>query len=76
MKGTSTRPKWSPSADISDESLDISLAPQQLAERFGIARGERRARHAWLARSGYLVAVPGVGMVVTPATRWPEEASS
>lgn len=29
--------------------------------------------HAWLARAGYLVAVPGVGMVVTPANRWPEE---
>jgi hypothetical protein len=30
---------------------------------------------AWLARSGYLVPVPGVGMVVTPVTRWPDEAS-
>ena len=25
-----------------------------------------------LARAGYLVAVPGVGMVITPANRWPE----
>ena len=28
--------------------------------------------HAWLTRAGYLVAGPGVGMVVTPANRWPE----
>jgi hypothetical protein len=28
--------------------------------------------NAWLARAGYLVAVPGVGMIVTPASRWPE----
>jgi hypothetical protein len=25
------------------------------------------------SRAGYLVAVPGVGMVVTPANRWPEK---
>ena len=47
----------------------------QLAERFGIARETAARAHAWLARSGYLVPVPGVGMVVTPATRWPDEAS-
>ena len=46
----------------------------QLAERFGIARETAARAHAWLARAGYLVAVPGVGMVVTPASRWPEEA--
>jgi DNA-binding GntR family transcriptional regulator len=45
----------------------------QLAERFGIARETAARAHAWLARGGYLVAVPGVGMVVTPANRWPEE---
>ena len=44
----------------------------QLAERFGIARETAARAHAWLARAGYLVAVPGVGMVVTPANRWPE----
>jgi len=43
----------------------------QLAERFGIARETAARAHAWLARVGYLVAVPGVGMVVTPANRWP-----
>ena len=37
----------------------------QLAERFGIARETAARAHAWLARAGYLVAVPGVGMVVT-----------
>jgi len=46
----------------------------QLAERFGIARETPARAHAWLARAGYLVAVPGVGMVVTPASRWPERA--
>src|ERR1700735_2477411 len=46
----------------------------QLAERFGIARETAARSHAWLARAGYLVAVPGVGMVVTPANRWPKEA--
>jgi DNA-binding GntR family transcriptional regulator len=46
----------------------------QLAERFGIARETAAWAHARLARAGYLVAVPGVGLVVTPANRWPEEA--
>ena len=48
----------------------------QLAERFGIARETAARAHASLARAGYLVAVPGVGMVVTPVTRWPEERSN
>jgi GntR family transcriptional regulator len=47
----------------------------QLAERFGIARETAARAHAWLARSGYLVSVPGVGMVVTPVIRWPDEPS-
>jgi DNA-binding GntR family transcriptional regulator len=46
----------------------------ELAERFGIARETAARAHARLARAGYLVAVPGVGMVVTPVNRWPEEA--
>ena len=33
----------------------------QPAERFGLARETAARAHAWLARSGYLVAVPGVG---------------
>ncbi len=44
----------------------------QLAERFGIARETAARAHAWLAKAGYLVAVPGVGMVVTPTSRWPK----
>jgi GntR family transcriptional regulator len=47
----------------------------QLAQRFGIARETAARAHAWLARAGYLVAVPGVGMVVTPANRWPKAAT-
>jgi len=27
-----------------------------------------------MARAGYLAAVPGVGMVVTPARHWPDDA--
>ena len=46
----------------------------QLAERFGIARETVARAHAWLPRAGYLVAVPRVGMVVTPADRWPDQA--
>ncbi len=47
----------------------------QPAERFGIARETAARAHAWLARTGYLVVVPGVGMVVTPTNRWPKEAT-
>jgi len=47
----------------------------QLADRFGIARETAARAHAWLAKAGYLVAVPGVGMVVTPSGRWPKDAS-
>jgi len=47
----------------------------QIAERFGIARETAARAHAWLARAGYLEAVPGVGMVVTPVARWPSAAS-
>ena len=32
----------------------------------------RLSQNADQDRAGYLVAVPGVGMVVTPANRWPE----
>ena len=42
----------------------------QLATRFGIARETAARAHAWLVKAGYLVAVPGVGMVVTPVERW------
>lgn len=42
----------------------------QLAERFGIARETAARAHSYLVQRGYLVAVPGVGMVVTPSGRW------
>ena len=42
----------------------------QLAQRFNVA--SETARHAMrhLAERGYLVSVPGLGMVVTPEDRW------
>lgn len=45
----------------------------QLAQRFNVAT--ETARHAMrhLAERGYLASVPGVGMVVTPADRWPKD---
>jgi DNA-binding GntR family transcriptional regulator len=42
----------------------------QLSQRFGIAKAAAAKSHAWLAERGYVVAVPGVGMVVTPRERW------
>jgi DNA-binding GntR family transcriptional regulator len=47
-----------------------------LAQRFGIARETAASAHRWLAQRGYLVSVPGVGMVVTPPGRWPDSADS
>lgn len=47
-------------------------APSQirLHQRFGIAKATAGKVHALLADHGYLAAVPGIGMVVTPADRW------
>ena len=42
----------------------------QLAQRFGVAQMTAAKAHAWLADRGYVVAVPGVGMVVTPSGHW------
>lgn len=44
-----------------------------LAQRFGVARETARKAHTLLKERGYLASVPGVGMVVTPAHRWPSE---
>ena len=41
-----------------------------LTQRFGVAQATAAKSHAWLAERGYVVAVPGVGMVVTPQERW------
>lgn len=45
----------------------------QIAQTYGVARETAAHAHAWLADAGYLASVPGVGMVVTPADRWPSE---
>ena len=45
----------------------------RLYERFGIARATGAKAHAWLAEHGYIVAVPGVGMVVTTPGHWKPE---
>jgi GntR family transcriptional regulator len=42
----------------------------QISQRFGVAKATAAKAHAWLAERGYVVAVPGVGMVVTPRERW------
>ena len=47
-----------------------------LTQRFGIAQATAARTHAWLAERGYVVAVPGVGMVVTPSSRWPRSADA
>ena len=44
-----------------------------LQQRFGIAQATAGKAHAWLAERGYLVPVPGMGMVVTSPDRWPPE---
>jgi DNA-binding GntR family transcriptional regulator len=43
-----------------------------LTQRFGIAQATAAKAHAYLAERGYVVTVPGVGMVVTPRDRWPQ----
>jgi DNA-binding GntR family transcriptional regulator len=44
-----------------------------LVQRFGIARETAGSAHRWLAERGYLVNVPGIGMLVTPPARWPDQ---
>ena len=48
----------------------------QLSQRFGIAKATAAKSHAWLAERGYVVAVPGVGMVVTPREHWKPDPSA
>jgi DNA-binding GntR family transcriptional regulator len=47
-----------------------------LTQRFDIAQATAGRVHAWLTERGYVVAVPGVGMVVTPRDRWPAVADA
>ena len=44
----------------------------QISQRWGVAKETAAHAHRWLAERGYLVAVAGVGMVVTPPDRWPQ----
>jgi GntR family transcriptional regulator len=52
----------------------VAPSRNDLAERYGVARETAAHAHRWLAEHGYLVAVAGVGMVVTPRDRWPSGA--
>lgn len=45
----------------------------QLAGRFNVATETARHAMKYLAERGYLASVPGLGMVVTPSDRWPQE---
>ena len=38
-----------------------------------VARANLTHYMAWLAERGYVVTVPGVGMVVTPHDRWAQD---
>jgi GntR family transcriptional regulator len=42
----------------------------QVAQTYGVAVETAARAHRWLADRGYLVSVPGIGMLVTPAERW------
>lgn len=54
------------------------VAPSKivLAQRFGVAGETARRAQTYLAQLGYLAGVPGVGMVVTPESRWPRQDTS
>jgi DNA-binding GntR family transcriptional regulator len=45
----------------------------QLSQRFGVAKATAARSHARLSEQGYVVAVPGVGMVVKPRSYWPKD---
>jgi GntR family transcriptional regulator len=57
--------KWTPGKQAPSRA--------QIAQRWGVAKETAAHAHRWLADRGYLVAVAGVGMVVTPRDRWPSE---
>lgn len=57
--------------EIRSGTWEVVPSRIQLTQRFGIAQATAARSHAWLAERGYVVAVPGVGMVVTPRDRWP-----
>lgn len=66
-------------AEIRDGTWEVGKpAPSrsQLVGRFGVAGETARRAQSWLSDRGYLVNVPGVGLVVTPANRWRTEEGS
>jgi len=71
-------PRYLQAARIIEREIQAGTWPEgspvpsrlQLTQRFGIAQATAARAHAYLAEHGYVVAVPGVGMVVTPRSRW------
>ncbi len=60
-------------AEIRDGTWEVGKpAPSRtaLTQRFGVAGETARRAQSWLADRGYVVNVPGVGLVVTPSDRW------
>jgi len=55
------------------ESGKRAPSRNELMQRFGVAGETARRAQARLADLGYLVNVPGVGLLVTPPERWPAE---
>jgi DNA-binding GntR family transcriptional regulator len=45
-----------------------------LMQRFGVASETAKRAQRWLAERGYVVTVPGIGVVVTPSDRWPDSS--
>lgn len=54
--------------------LPGNVAPSRptLAQRFGVAGETARRAQMHLVSLGFLVPVPGIGMIVTAETMWPE----
>lgn len=53
---------WNPGSSIPSQL--------QLRQRYGIAKTTAGKAHARLADRGLIVSAPGVGMIVTPRSRW------
>ena len=62
--------------EIRDGTYEVGqpvASRHQVAQRFGVAVETSARAHRVLVDRGYLVSVPGVGMVVTPREMWPVE---
>ncbi|HEV2175395.1 MAG TPA: GntR family transcriptional regulator [Nitrospira sp.] len=55
------------------EPGDPAPSRAQISQRFGVALETSAHAHRELTKAGYLAPVAGVGMLVTPADRWPKE---